>query len=43
MLLKPVCNSGPRSVSFDLLRSGPREGAELNGLSCHEIPPPDPG
>lgn len=42
-MLKPICNSGARGVSFDRLRSGPREGAELNGLSCHEIPPLDPG
>jgi len=30
-------------ASFDRLRTGPREGAELNGLSCHELPLLDPG
>lgn len=33
----------PQVASFDRLRTGPREGAELNGLSCHELPLLDPG
>lgn len=33
-----------RGMSFDRLRSGPREGSELNGLCCGwEIPRLDPG
>ena len=40
-LLSTPCSSG---VAFQRLRSGPREGAELNGLRrLPELPPPDPG
>lgn len=34
---------GALVVAFDRLRTGPREGAELNGLSIHELPLLDPG
>lgn len=30
-------------LSFHRLRTGPREGAELDGLERVEIPPLDPG
>lgn len=33
-----------KALSFARLRTGPREGAELNGLSCRgELPLLDPG